>query len=195
MNRIPVVTAYRYLKTFGITMGDLEVISKDGPLVLKSSLRRFFDSTKSFKSFTDDMTVLDEEWAKALGENPRLARYIRKFYAGDPIYPPRSIRIRSRSPSPRGRLKRGRKKLALKAKLGRFTSGFMENEVPDDESYMVIHPSGDECDRYDVNLPKPVCASIRRVCRNYGPNKRYTKFKPDKSENNTYGFRVIHNIE
>ncbi|GFR14083.1 uncharacterized protein TNCT_516421 [Trichonephila clavata] len=85
----------------------------------------------------------------------------------------------SRSPSPRRRLK-------MKAFVGQARM----SDVSDDESVISIDPINDECDNTNVNLPKPLCQGIRRVCRYYNKDRRYRPFDRDSSENDQYAFNL-----
>lgn len=59
-----------------------------------------------------------------------------------------------------------------------------------DKSTIQIIPSHDECDETDVNLPKPSCKAIRKVCRRYNSARRYMPYLADGSENKEYDIKV-----
>ncbi|GFR02532.1 uncharacterized protein TNCT_537761 [Trichonephila clavata] len=97
--------------------------------------------------------------------------YIRRYLSTSPPS--------SRSSSPRRRLK-------MKA----FVGPARMSDVSDDESVISIDPLNDECDNTNVNLPKPLCQGIRRVCRYYDKDRRYRPYDRDSSENDQYAFNL-----
>lgn len=57
-------------------------------------------------------------------------------------------------------------------------------------SVITIGPAGDECDDEDVNLPKPACQAINKVCKYYNAAKQYLPYRADGSEQKNYQIRV-----
>lgn len=208
-NLIPVEIAYttlnlvkKLLKPKKVQMEDLEDMAEDGRSVEVEKLRKFFKTKKGFTEFkATQLDVPNQVW-----EYPdvRTFQYKKFKQLNAPLPPSRSrspsptaTRGRSRSPrrpvfgpaKKRGRPPTKRDKFKMWSKLGTLTP----NDVlyrEDNESILYIDPSKDECDDTDVNFPLPVCQGIRRVCRTYDKNRRYTNFPPDSSENQKYIFAV-----
>lgn len=168
-------------------------------LVQVKLLSRFFQNAKMFRQFKmsrlKDVPV--SNWREVWKIYPESRKYCKRFM-------PRGSFSRAdeggrdgsssdgssnKSFRPSSPAAGNRKRLKMKAKLGSMDSSD-EDVVSDEESTLFINPSNDECDEEDVNLPMPVCRGIRRVCRNYGPDRKYKKFKNDKSEKERYAFRV-----
>ncbi|GFQ78276.1 uncharacterized protein TNCT_250221 [Trichonephila clavata] len=157
-----------------VSMGYLESIAVDHQsLVPVTKLKSFFRHAKTFTEFKANylQTIPDEYWINTLHENPRVMPYIRRYLSTSPPS--------SRSPSPRRRLK-------MKA----FVGPARMSDVSDDESVISIDPLNDECDNTNVNLPKPLCQGIRRVCRYYDKDRRYRPYDRDSSENDQYAFNL-----
>lgn len=168
--KIPIESAYRLInrndfRNGNARMDTIENLVDDTGLVPVTSLSMYFNTRSDFYEFKKDIDVTNREWQISKNEINR--RYVNKYL----------------------KTKRRKRKLKMKAKLGKFRHREL-NDLSSDESYLSISPSNDECDDEDVNLPRPICRGIRRICHNYSSNKRYKKMKPDHSENKTYAFRV-----
>ncbi|GFS61831.1 uncharacterized protein TNCV_4345401 [Trichonephila clavipes] len=183
-SKVPVLYAYEMLTDYTsqnpkdmkklVSMDYLESIAVDNhSLVPVTKLKTFFRHAKIFTDFKTNYmgTIPDEYWMNTLLENPRVMPYIRRYLSNSPPS--------SRSPSPRRRLR-------MKAFVGQARM----SDVSDDESVISIDPSNDECDNTNVNLPKPLCQGIRRVCRYYDKDRRYRPYDRDNSENSQYAFNL-----
>lgn len=203
--KIPIAFAWEQLERSNrgferparVTMNAVEeVAGPDDALVKVSALKSFFAANRHFVAFKNKLSVPNAAWEHVLScSNPSVRNYARRHMTGRGSSPVRAgspPRARSPAASPRRRGRpRGKPSLKMKSKLGRFEPGEMDE---DDRSYLSIHPSDDECDDTDVNLPMPTCEAIRRVCRYYDPvTKRYVAYPPDNSENRRYRFRVSYN--
>lgn len=184
----------------GVVLG-----STDGLTVRVADLYPFFATPKDFKVYKQQLQFSPEHWSRvhSRANSKTLKRYARKYELDRSEFPCRSRSSsvasprrrrgrprkspRRRSTSPARRTRSGRYK--IKSKLGRM-SREERDSADDDESVLSIRSSNDECDDTDVNLPIPVCQGIRRVCRNYDRNRRYTDFPRDPSEDKNYIFEV-----
>lgn len=178
-SKIPIVTAYRLsnrsMRGFAkhpqdIPMHEIEELTgDDGELVPVTKLRKYFSNAKAFKEFKNTIAVPDIHWVEAIEKNPDLKKYAKRF-------------MTKRNYTPKSRIK-------VLSRLGSFS----DSEVSDadsDVSLISINPSDDECDETDVNIPLPTCQAIRRVCRRYGPNRKYLPIPRDSSEDKKYHFRM-----
>jgi hypothetical protein len=160
-------------------------------IFFKSKAREFEQFKARYMADIDDAF-----WQEAAIADPGVAKYcLRNVKAGKPIRRPAKKRKaaarrgRSRSPSPaavrRSRSSSQRRKAPKKRKLmiGNVFDSF-DGNAPDDQSVFYVK------DRVNPNLPAPLCRGIRRVCRDYGPDKRYRQFSKDGSENDEYVFDV-----
>lgn len=178
IQNIQISPAYRLLQSAkglieAVPIERLEQLAKKNGNITVSNLRRFFTHAKFFKEFKERL---------AMG-----GRRSRSPSPGRSRSPSRSpSRSRSRSPSRRRPAPR-RSRLSMETKLG---SRDVYEYGPQDAPSLFIQPAGDECDPQDVNLPLPVCQGLRRVCRQYGKDKRYRKFQPDSSENKKYDYDI-----
>lgn len=135
--------------------------TNDGLLIPVHKLKALFRSAGIFQTFRrDHLTEIPAwAWVHVVQQNARLGRYVNRYvgaYAN-------------------------RRTLKMKSALGGSPS-----DVSSDESVLSIDSSNDTCDRTNVNLPKPVCLGIRRVCRYYDDARRYREFDDDDSEGSRY---------
>lgn len=176
--RVPYLYVYERLKEYHrlhpesvrVSRTFLNSIAVNGKLLVPvSKLKSTFSNNRAFQDFKLSylMDIPDSEWMKVVRRNARLKTYVNRFLE-DPI--------------PTGRLK-------MRAYVGSSDESD-DMDVSDDESIFSIDPSNDECDSTNVNLPKPICQGVRRVCRYYDKAKRYRKFDKDNSEKHRYKFNL-----
>lgn len=151
---------------------ELEQIAvNDGDLVPVSKMRKFFNNTQAFKEFKENISVPEKIWKMAVRNSPGIRKYAKRFMTN--------------VPKPRGRPPTKRQKKKYRSRLGSFSEEEISS-IDSDSSIISITPSNDECDSTDVNMPLPACAGLRRVCKDYGSNRRYLPLKPDSSEDKQY---------
>jgi hypothetical protein len=179
--KIPVTSAYESVNNVDsgasrqIRYEELEELAVDGGFLIPlSRLRPWFPNARAFRAFKQNLQIPEAHWIDAARRAPHARRYINRFITTV------SLPV----------VRRGNKKLRMKARLQRSESDEQLDNLDDDESLLSIAPSSDECDDEDVNLPLPVCQGLRRVCRKYGTNRQYKDFGEDSSENRHYIFRV-----
>lgn len=188
--KIPLMYAYQTLNESGtinrpeVLVEDLGRLEEDG-LVRVAELVQYFGRPVDFRNYKARYlhNIPQEDWQFVVELNPRSRAYCRRYITRSRSSSPPSSGSSSRSSSPLPKSRR----LKMKTKLGTQSQG---DAIPNDESMMFIRPANDECDDKDVNLPLPVCQGIQRVCRYYGKDRKYEKFKDDKSEKNRYKFKV-----
>lgn len=140
----------------------------DNFLVPVKNLRRYFANNNAFQEYKENIQVDEGYWNNIL----RMSEFQGKV--ADAKYARRFL--------PR---ERNRSRYKHVSKLGDYSDSSDSNA-----SIISITPSNDECDETDVNLPLPVCAGIRRVCRNYDSRRRYIPYERDASENKRYRFDI-----
>ncbi|GIY03999.1 hypothetical protein CDAR_304891 [Caerostris darwini] len=177
-----------YQHTASLSLQDLmDLSSDDGALIPVSNLKGFFNKPRHFTTFKRERlsNIPEEAWERALSNNPRLSRYIKKF-APQIVASGSSSSDSSRASSPVGNR---RNRYKMMSHLGKMTQRHL-NRLSKTDSALFIEPANDESDEEDVNLPQPICKGIRRVCRYYDSNRRYKPFSKDDSENKRYLFNV-----
>lgn len=179
-----------------ILAGEVFGLSEDDCLISVAKLKKFFRTYGDYVDFKNKFVakVPDEEWqmAQAHCGNKTAKRYasshasVKGKKKGKRVGRRRSCSSssggssRSRSASPANR-----KRLKMKA----WRRGYEQSSDEDDDiSILRISKSARGCDAKDVNLPAPICKGIRKVCRYYGPDRRYRAFGPDNSEKHVYDF-------
>lgn len=175
-------------------------------MVRVTNLRPYFASNRDYQDFRQQIAVPHRHWRLAIIDDIANRKYARRQIQTNPDAPdPGGRRSRSRSgsrsrsrsrsaspprPPPRvrntPRYKKG--ELAMTTKLGpEFT---LQEFGRAERSLMSIDPAQDECDPTDVNLPKPACRAINKVCKGYNRARQYVPFAPDGSEHRDYQVRV-----
>lgn len=204
--KIPLTTAYRLLNRGGrrVEMHRLEALEENGLIRLARIRETFMRGRREYADFRNTIDVTRAEWHGVLpivtaGNRTYVMRKMREgggaaaAAASPPGSPPGSpARSRSTSPLPAAR-RRGRKykpgELRMLARLGVMPE---QERRGADRSTLSITPKGDECDDQDVNLPKPSCRLVRKVCKRYNAARQYMPYLPDGSEDKDYDISITY---
>lgn len=162
-----------YRNPEAVDMHDVQALCDgENSLVRVAKLRRFFANAVTYKMFKEGLLVDDNAWNAVVQstENDAVRKYAKRFMTRRP---------------------RKRKNRHV-SRLGTYSNAELSDDELSDASAISITPSNDECDDTDVNLPLPVCAGIRRVCRNYDAQRRYIPYVRDASDNKRYHLKVAY---
>lgn len=159
-----------------ITINQLAEYSQDG-LISVANLKRFFRKAADFNRFKKQilLKMTHADWDLGVDKCTTAAskRYCRlkSGKKGNAI---------------------ARKRLKLKVRRG---SAVPPDISGSDSSYseMSIDRESSGYGSEDVNFPTHMCKGIRKVCRSYGPGRKYQPIQPDGSEDSQINFGVAWN--